>query len=214
MSGKRRAEPGIPRWVPVVILIGTVLLVALGLVLGRSTADTQAENTGLTADNGILEQQRNATAEQATGLADPVAALCAGNDDTAVALAAAGACDRAAQVQSSPIAGPAGPAGPAGAAGTSVVGPRGAAGTPGTPGATGPQGVQGVPGVDGRDGADGVDGMDGADGQDGADGVDGAPGPTCPPGSTLQQVAYGDGRTGLGCVLDEQPTTIEPEGSP
>lgn len=218
MAGKRRADEGIPRWVPVVIVVSTVAAVMLGLGLGRTTADTQAANSGLTVDNGILEQQRNATADQATELADPVAALCAGGDDTAAALAAAGACDRAAQVQSSPIAGPAGPPGPAGAPGASVAGPRGVpgpsgpSGAPGEPGKVGPVGPAGLDGAAGQDGTDGVDGADGVDGPAGPPGTPGQDGAPCPAGSTQQQVTYGDGRTGLGCVLDEQPTTTVPEG--
>ncbi|MBW0088217.1 collagen-like protein [Pseudonocardia sp. KRD-188] len=199
---------------PLAIVAAAVAAVVLGLGIGRTTADTQAANTGLTVDNGILEQQRNATADQATELADPVAALCAAGDDTAAALAAAGACDRAAQVQSSPIAGPPGPAGPAGAPGASVVGPRGPAGSPGTPGEPGVPGVPGEPGEPGKTGPAGVDGVDGQDGEDGADGAPGTPGrdgAPCPPGSTQQQVTYGDGRTGLGCVLDEQPAPTIPE---
>lgn len=39
----------------------------------------------------------------------------------------------------------------------------------------------------------------------GKDGKDGATGPTCPTGSSLQSVTYADGRSGLGCVLDQQP---------
>lgn len=34
----------------------------------------------------------------------------------------------------------------------------------------------------------------------------GPPGPTCPDGTTLRQVTYGDGVVGVGCVFDEQPT--------
>ncbi|HEY9413622.1 MAG TPA: hypothetical protein VIQ30_02580 [Pseudonocardia sp.] len=41
----------------------------------------------------------------------------------------------------------------------------------------------------------------------GKDGKDGATGPTCPNGSSLQSVTYADGRSGLGCVLDQQPAT-------
>lgn len=41
----------------------------------------------------------------------------------------------------------------------------------------------------------------------GKDGKDGTAGPTCPSGSSLQSVTYADGRSGLGCVLDQQPAT-------
>lgn len=39
-----------------------------------------------------------------------------------------------------------------------------------------------------------------------AAGPQGPPGPTCPPGTTLLQVTYQDGRIGQGCVSDVQPT--------
>lgn len=47
----------------------------------------------------------------------------------------------------------------------------------------------------------------------GKDGKDGATGPTCPSGSSLQSVTYADGRSGLGCVLDQQPVAT-PTSSP
>jgi hypothetical protein len=92
-----------------------------------------------------------------------------------------------------------------------------------------------VVGSDGTNGVDGTDGKPGADGKNGTDGKNGRgissveqvgsrlvitytdgttqdagplpAGPACPSGSSLQSVTYADGRSGLGCVLDQQPAT-------
>lgn len=225
-----RTERGVaPRWAPWLIAGLTAATLLVGGLLLWGAVDTEATNDNLTGDNSILERQRNATADQATGLADPVAVLCARGDETAAALQVSGVCDRAAQVQDTPIAGPPGPTGLRGEQGESIVGPRGAAGSPGAPGAVGPggpvgeRGLIGPPGLDGEDGSNGVNGLDGAagpsgpsgaDGSNGADGPPGPPGPTCPDGTTLLTVTYDDGRTGLGCVSDIQPSPPPSEGGP
>lgn len=212
-----RKERGVaPAWAPWLLAGLTVALLLVGGLLLWGAVDTESTNDALTGDNSILEEQRNATADQATDLANPIAGLCARGDDTALVLQASGACDRAAQVQSNPIAGPAGPVGLPGEPGATVVGPQGAqgdTGPPGTPGANGAPGAAGPSGVDGVNGQDGADGIDGADGANGTDGANGAPGPTCPDGTTLLTVTYADGRTGLGCVSDVQPTPPS-EGDP
>lgn len=198
-----------PRWAPWLIAGLTAAMLAVGGVLVWDAVGTESANDGLTGDNTVLEQQRNATADQATDLANPIAGLCAAGDDTAAVLRASGACDRAAQVQANPIAGPPGPPGVRGRQGepgASVVGPRGADGLPGPAGAVGPPGPAGGPGLTGPPGLDGQDGTDGVNGSDGAAGQPGPPGPTCPAGTTLLTVTYDDGRTGLGCVSDVQPT--------
>ncbi len=118
-----RQERGVaPWWVPWLLAGLTVLLLLSGGLLLWGAVDTETTNDALTGDNTVLEQQRNATADQATGLADPVAGLCARGDDTSSVLAEAGVCDRAAQVQNNPIAGPPGPAGVRGEPGASVTG--------------------------------------------------------------------------------------------
>lgn len=214
-----RTERGVaPRWAPWLIAVATGFMLVTGGLLLWGAVDTEATNDNLTGDNSILEQQRNATADQATGLADPVAVLCGRGDDTAAALQVSGVCDRAEQVQDNPIAGPPGPQGLRGEQGASIVGPRGPAGEPGIAGAAGTPGAAGVdgaagdngepgtPGLAGPPGPAGQDGSNGVDGADGASGPAGPPGPTCPAGTTLLTVTYDDGRTGLGCVSDVQPT--------
>jgi hypothetical protein len=177
--GKRRLEQGVPRWLPWVIAALAVTLAAAGLILGRGQATTQTENAGLVDSNQVLEQQRNATADQATTLADQVAAACAAGGTAAEQLLQVGACQQAQQVQASPIVGPAGPPGPAG---ESIVGPRGPQGVPGPVGPAGVPGDVGAPGADGMDGTNGVDGVNGADGANGTDGAPGAAGPMGDPG--------------------------------
>lgn len=172
--GKRRLDPAIPRWLPGLIAVLTIALVVGAFVIGRGQVDAETQNDSLTVDNRVLEEQRNATAEQATTLADQVAAACASGGETAAELLEVGACAQAQQVQATPIAGPAGPPGPPG---ESIVGPRGPAGVPGPPGAPG-ETVVGPTGPPGVDGADGTDGADGADGET----VVGPPGPVGPAG--------------------------------
>lgn len=174
--GKRRLEQGVPRWLPWVIAALAVTLAAAGLVLGRGQATTQTENADLVGSNQVLEQQRNATADQASTLADQVASACAAGGTTAEQLQQVGACQQARQVQASPIAGPAGPRGPAG---ESIVGPRGPQGMPGP---VGPAGVPGDVGAPGAAGADGMNGTNGAAGTNGSNGTDGAPGTAGPMG--------------------------------
>lgn len=197
--GEHRRDDGVPRWLPWLIAVLAVALAVVGLLLGRGQADTQTENAGLTADNGILEQQRNATAEQATTLADQVVAACAVGGDTAEELQQVGACQQAAQVQATPIVGPQGPPGPPGA---SIVGPRG------------PQGLQGDPGVPGAAGIPGVagqPGMDGADGSDGATGPAGPPGEQGPAGAPVTSFSFTDGE-GVRQICARTPNS--PDDSP
>lgn len=198
----RRGERTAPRWWPwLVAVLGVVAVIGVGYV--TRDASTTAD------DNVVLEQQRNATADQGTDLADRVAEACSTGGETAVKLVQVGACAKAAQVQQTPIVGPAGPPGPPG---DSVVGPRGAQGIPGPAGPVGPAGEQGPAGAQGEPGVAGTNGTNGAPGTDGQDGAPGAPGPTgppgpvgpagppCPAGQTQGPVTYADGQTGTGCV--------------
>ena len=78
---------------------------------------------------------------------------------------------------------------------------------------------------DGRDGKDGEDGEPGPpptaeeidsavaawidahpDSVRGPKGDEGEPGPTCPVGTSLEPVQFASGESGLGCVVDEQPS--------
>lgn len=176
---KRRRDPSVPPWLPIALIAGTGLLFVVALLLGQGAADTEDQNATLTTGNAVLEQQRNATADQATTLADQVATACAAGGDARAELDRVGACQQAEQVQAAPIVGPQGPAGPAGPA---VVGPRGPQGIPGPPGPPGAPGGVGAPGSDGANGSTGPVGPGGSDGDDGSDGVAGSAGPPGPVG--------------------------------
>lgn len=86
--------------VGVLFLAGSVVYAQFG----RDTAQTQT---------AVAEGQRDATAAQASTLADQVTAACASGGDAAVKLRAIGACQQAVQVQSAPaVAEAMGPRGP------------------------------------------------------------------------------------------------------
>ena len=123
------------------------------------------------------------------------------------------------------VPGPEGPPGSSGPMGPQ--GPQGSTGNPGNPGKTavvtvpgttpvtvagqgpqgppGPTGNQGSPGPTGPQGASGVQGVQGIQGLRGEIGATGRPGPTCPPGSSLQQLQVslknGFFKTALLCVI-------------
>jgi len=100
-----------PRWLPWVI--GVVVLAALvvGAVLAVNAVTTKDANVTLQGDKAVVEDQRDATAEQASTLADQVAAACQAGGETTAELQRVGACQQAAQVQADPIPVP-GPRGP------------------------------------------------------------------------------------------------------
>lgn len=151
---------------------------------------------GVHADSGQRDRL-DATAKQATSLAETVL------DDCATGRSSGRSCQTAAEVKATPIPGPTGAQGPAGRDG--VDGKDGAPGE-GPPCLSEPLRCQGPAGTNG------VDGRDGVDGKEGPQGPAGPPGPPCPTGSTQQTITYGDGRTGVGCVLDEQP--VPPSAEP
>lgn len=190
MVGRRRKDRELPAWLPWVVAVLAVVLAVGGLILGRGQADTATQNAALTGDNTLLEQQRNATADQATTLADQVTAACAAGGETADRLRQVGACQQAAQVQASPIVGPMGPPGPPG---ESVVGPRGPQGLPGEPGAVG------IPGVAGPAG------------DPGPTGPTGPPGPAGPRGAPVSAFRFTDGS---GAVQTCTRTPGSPDDNP
>lgn len=135
----------------------------------------------------------NSAQQQAKDVADPVAALCAKDPDIAKRIGPA--CQKAAEVQSQPVApavgepgarGPAGPMGPQG-----VPGPPGPMGAPGIPGAS----VTGPPGIPGAIGPMGIQGPSGAKGEPGVDGAAGPPGPKGDTGSAGPAGPKGDAGT-------------------
>lgn len=144
----------------VLFLVGSVLIAQLG----RDAAQTQT---------AVVEDQRDATAAQASDLAAQIQLACASG-----ALQGP-VCEQAAQVRAEPVPGAPGLPGADGAPGRD--GRDGLPGTPGVPGLNGTNGVDGkegtpgVPGADGATGPGGPAGADGAPGQDGVDGQDGKP---------------------------------------
>lgn len=104
VQGKQKE---LPRWLP--WAIGVVVLAALGVGYLVTTTSSTAQT-----DKKVAVDQRDATAQQATTLADQVAAACAAGGATAADLQRVGACQQAAQVQSTPVPqpGPKGDTGP------------------------------------------------------------------------------------------------------
>lgn len=102
-----KSQKDLPRWVPWVLAV--VVLAALGVGYLVTTTSTTAQT-----DKQVAVGQRDATAQQATTLADQVAAACAAGGATAADLQRVGACQQAAQVQSTPVPvpGPKGDQGP------------------------------------------------------------------------------------------------------
>lgn len=99
MAGKRRLrpEPKVPaRWVPWAIAVAAVLALAVGWWI-TSQASTAQD------DKAVAEDQRDATAQQAGTLADQVAQACKAGGATAEELNRVGACQQAAQVQTTPV---------------------------------------------------------------------------------------------------------------
>lgn len=258
----------VPRWLPWLIVVVTVLTVGLGLFITTNAADTEDANAVLQVDKAAVEGQRDAAVGQSLDLAAQVQHACTTGD----LQPADPLCTRAAQVQAEPIPGiPGIPGTPGaqGAPGRGIVGtsisPSGRLLVAYTDGSTDDVGVvvgaAGATGADGRGitgttlqggrlviafsdgstqdvgpvvGADGVDGRDGRDGrgvasvaevdgrlvvtftdgetQDvgplpaGPRGDTGAAGPMCPAGTTARTVQYAGNVSGVGCVLDEQPT--------
>lgn len=159
----------------------------------------------------------DSSSDQATSLADQVAAACQSHDPAVRdALVKVGACEKAQEVQRdpAPTAGPTGPKGAPGTDGapgpvgaTGPAGPRGQSGENGSTGQDGSAGVNGQSGSDGRDGATGPQGPAGKDGADGStgpagpagpagpQGPQGDPGPTCPGGYSARpaQIRGSDG---------------------
>lgn len=165
-EARRRARRWmIPLWIAVIVALSVGVL-AVGMVLDRTSTE------------------RDAAKQQAREQALTIEQLCARDDETARVLHAAGACDKAREVQAS--VGPEGPPGPAGPPGIpgmpGQTGPRGQQGPPGATGPTGPSGAPGSPGASGRPGGDGRDGAPGAPGSDGEDGAAGPTGPAGPSG--------------------------------
>lgn len=163
-------EPGLMAWSPYVIIALGLVAIAVSILLSNQIGADRTRNQQ-------TEQALGNTAAQAVSLADQIAAECAAHRLTGPV------CQQAAEVQATPIPGPAGAPGSPGQPG--VMGPRGLPGAigpegkPGPPGATGPPGesIQGPPGesVQGQPGANGADGRPGQNGANGRDGVDGSP---------------------------------------
>ena len=264
--GKRRLEPTLPRWLPWLLLVSVVALAAVGWLLGRGAATTETKNADLTTQAQVLTDQRDATAEQATTLAEQVAAACAAGGDTAAELLRVGACQQAQQVRALPVPGIPGVRGPEGAQGPGpspeqISGavaayllenppPAGRAPTPGEVATAVAEFLTANPPEPGRaptaaEIADATatyfatnpvrNGVDGEPGRpptaeevraavegylaahppaQGPQGEMGPAGPTCPPGSSLQNVTYDGARAGLGCVLDDQPVRQDPTSPP
>jgi hypothetical protein len=175
----RRFEPSYRwTWLFVLISLTGVLAVLAGVAV--------------TLAAGRTEDQRNAAVARSLSLAEQVRRACAAGGSGAVELRQVGACQAAAQVQVSPMSGPAGASGePGPEAPPGPPGPSGPAGQPGTPGLPGSPGSPGSPGQPGRDGDAGPPS---------------GPGPDCPPGQSWQPVTWPDGRTGSGCVTDQPPS--------
>lgn len=124
-GGKRRADPNPPpRWLAWAIAVLVVAALAVGFALSRGASDTESENRGLEGTNTILEEQRDATAEQALRAADPVLDLCADPGEVGEALRThpRNPCGLAEQVRATPIPGPVGPPGEPGAEGRGILG--------------------------------------------------------------------------------------------
>jgi len=209
----RRPTPPPPRWMPAALVAGTAALLGVGLTLLWGVAATEEANAGLATSNTVLEQQRNATADQATTLADQVASACAAGGDARSALDRVGACRQAQQVQAAPIAGPPGPVGPPGPA---VIGPKGSQGPPGEPGTPGSAGDGGNTGTPGSDGDNGSAGPPGPTGERGPVGDAGPPGPRGPAAADFT-FTTADGTTQRctrtpGSAADAPTYTCTPEG--
>jgi hypothetical protein len=179
----RRDERPLPLWLIVAICALAVAAVVAGGFLTLRTGDVEDRAEQLP----VVEQQRDAAANQAQRAADPVLELCAQGDDVAQALRERGACDLAEQVRAEPVPGPTGPAGERGMQGPA--GPQGAPGPQGPPGSDstvpgpqGPTGPAGPAGANGADGAAGQDGRRGPAGPTGPPGPQGDPGPQGEPG--------------------------------
>lgn len=226
-NGAHRKEDERPPsrwWIAIIALVGLLAVTA---------------GVWLTQGAGKVEDQLGSTAAQAQDLGRLVTDACSAGQ---VVQGAQGQnlCQRAAQVQSTPVPDVQGPQGERGPAGASVVGPKGDPGPAGGPGPAGPTGAPGkdstvagptgpagatgpagTDGVDGRNGTDGKDGRDGPAGKDGAKGDKGDPGAngrdgttTCPDGSALEPVTFASGQDGLGCVTsagDPTPPTTTTE---
>lgn len=112
MAGSRRADTDPPpQWLPWVLAAGMLVVAVLGFFLTRGAVNTEDANAALQGDKVVLEEQRDATAEQATTLADQVAAACSAGGVTAEELLRVGACQQAQQVRAEPIPGIPGPRG-------------------------------------------------------------------------------------------------------
>lgn len=178
------------------VLVGLCVIVAAITLF----ADARKSEEGEIVANAQLQ----ATADQSAEFASQLLAAC--DSSAGVELRQRGLCQRAAQVQAQPIAGPRGDPGATGERGASgergPMGPMGPAG-PAPPCMSEPnqcRGQDGRPGVDGKDGVDGQDGKDGANGQDGRDGERGPAGGSCPEGETREPYLYPDGVQGSRCV--------------
>lgn len=255
VSGRRRAERPLPRWLPWTIVAATVVAAVLAFLLTRTTADTQDQNASLQGDKAVLTGQRDATAQQATTLADQVAQACSSGGITAEDLQRVGACQQAQQVHTDPIPGPRGERGPGptvdeirGAVAAYLTAnppPAGRAPTASEVAAAVTDYLVANPPQPGRapTAAEIASAVStyfatnpapaGAKGDQGpaptaeqiqtavnqylddhppAAGPAGPAGPVCPDGSSQQQVTYDDGRVGVGCVLDQQPAPMIPDG--
>lgn len=196
----------VPRWLVVAIAITAATAIGSGWLVTSRTSS--AEQTATSTEGARVEAvaQRDATADQAVGLAELVSRACGGGT------VPADVCRTADQVKAKPIPGPAGaagdqgPSGPQGLPGAvglpGLAGQGGAAGAAGLTGGQGPAGDKGDPGPAGPAGSQGAAGADGRDGQDGATGAQGEPGPSCPPGSHLEPYVFPDLVQGYRCALD------------
>lgn len=172
------------------LAVGVVAL-AVGALVGATLLRGEAVS---------VTEQRDATAEQATTLAQQIRSECdAGR-------LAGPVCGTAAQVVAEPIPGPQGatgdrgPVGPAGPQGPA--GAPGATGPPGMPGEVGPRGPAGDPGLTGPQGEQGDPGPSGPQGPPGTAGADGKP----PSGWTYTDV-FGVAHT---CTRDEGSPDSDP----
>lgn len=121
MVGEHRLRPDGPkapaRWVPWVIAVAVVLALAAGWWITSQSSTAQD-------DKVVAETQRDATAQQAGTLADQVAQACAAGGATADELQRRGACQQAAQVQTTPVPAVPGVDGLPGKAGRGITGTR------------------------------------------------------------------------------------------
>lgn len=173
-------QPGreLPRWLPLLFVALVLVMIAVGLWALALQRQTQADNATLGGSIVTVEDQLDATADQAVDLAVLIEGACQAGTIPREFLAA---CQEAGTVRAVPI--PAVPGAPGLSGRPGLDGSGGAPGQPGQPGTPGAPGTFGTPGQPGSSGAPGTPGPPGFNGSDGARGQAGTPGLPGAPGA-------------------------------